>query len=536
MGDCLDEANTAIDKLKNAITGTEKMEQAVKKAEKDITEEIDTEFDKLEKALRDKKEELKCNVRRFAEDKRNKLGSQRTKFEHRRAEIERCKNEVTTVKTYSPVEIVTLKQIPQARLRSVLEEFNTFRLDLGENDKMPRSLDAQQLADDIGRFGVITSGCSPAHSTVSCHIPRAVKGKERRLVVRGYNEDGTCFKYGGEDVAAELILKPLETQLATRPTMQRITPVDNGDGTYTVSFTPEVTGEYHLTITIRNHPIKGCPFTLSVREPGDYATSPQQMLSNLGSHAVYSLAIHDNGDIYVTQPHYIRIVNPVDGSTRAQVGSTSSGSGERQFYNPYGIALQGDYMYIADSNNNRIQKIRATGNHEFISQFGKKGSGDGEFSNPRGICLDPEGRIFVSDCNNQRVQVFEADGTFAYKIPQDNSDKAKVTTPWGLTFDPIGNLHVVSHGTSTIKVFTPEGKFLEEYGQGKLSYPAGITIDEEGYVIVAEYSSKRVQIFRPDSHESIRTLTGFSLPQSVVSSKEGFIYVGDRDKRRIQKY
>ena len=534
MDECLDEAKRAIDKLKDAITRSKEMVRAVKTTETDVKEKIKAEFDKMEKALRDRKKELCDKVGEFAEQKIGELGSQRNKFEDRKAEIEEKKEEVATVRMYSHEEVVSLKHIPQARLRSVLEEFNTFRLDLGESDKMPVSLDAQQLADDIGRFGVITSGCSPDHSTVSCHIPRAVKGKERRLVVRGYNEDGTRFEYGGEDVAAELILKPLETQLATRPTMQRITPVDNGDGTYTVSFTPEVTGEYHLTITIRNHPIKGCPFTLSVREPRDYATSPQQSLSNLGSNNVYSLAIHDNGDIYVTQPHYIRIVNPVDESTRAQVGS--NGSGERQFSTPEAIALRGDYMFIADSNNNRVQKISATGNHEFISQFGKKGSGDGEFSYPRGICLNPEGRIFVSDHNNNRVQVFEADGTFAYKIPQDNSDKAKVTRPWGLAFDHIGNLHVVSHGTNTIKVFTPEGKFLEEYGQGKLSYPAGITIDEEGYVIVAEYNSNRVQIFRPDSHENIRTLTGFSYPQSVVSSKEGFIYVGDRNNNRIQKY
>ena len=537
MDGCLDEAKTAIDKLNDAITRSKEMVRAVKTTKTAVKEKIKAEFDKMEKALRDRKKELCDKVGEFAEQKIGELGRQRSKFEGRKAEIEEKKEEVATVRMYSHEEIVSLKHIPQARLRSVLEEFNTFRLDLGESEQMPRSLDSQQLVDDIGRFGVITSGCSPDHSTVSCHIPRAVKGKERRLVVRGYNEDGTRFEYGGEDVAAELILKPLETQqLATRPTMQRFTPVDNEDGTYTVSFTPEATGEYHLTITIRNHPIKGCPFIISVREPRDFATSPQQTQSNLGGHEVYSLAIHDNGDIYVTQPHYIRIVNPVDGSTRAQVGSTSTGSGQCQFYNPYGIALRGDYMFIADMSNNRIQKIRATGNHEFLSQFGKGGSGDGEFKDPRGICLDPEGRIFVSDYSNNRVQVLEPEGTFAYKIPQDNSDKAKVTGPWGLTFDPTGNLHVVSYGTNTIKVFTSEGKFLEEYGQGKLSGPAGITIDEEGYVFVAEYSSNRVQIFRPDSHESIRTLTGFSNPQSVVSSKEGFIYVGDKGNYRIQKH
>ena len=520
----------AIHALDNATSSSDKMIQQVQSRSKSVDCKIEQVFGQLKKSIETRKSELLAKSREICMAKVTALTLQRSEFLLLQQELKTYTEAAeTTLQTHTNEQLVALGRLFQTELKMLLDQFESTSFQLCESDAMPICLNPAALLESNAMFGVVSGGCSPAHSTASINILGAVKNRKREFRIVTRCENGQPFDLGGEDVKAELCLMG-----STDPPVRGET-TDNGDGMYSVTIIPQFTGEHKLSITIHNQPIKGSPFPISVREPRDYATSPQQSLSNLGSQAVYSLAIHDNGDIYITQNNYIRIVNPVDGSTRATLGS--SGSGERQFSTPEAIALRGDYMFIADMGNHRIQKIRATGNHEFISQFGKNGSGDEEFSSPRGICLDPEGRIFVSDHNNNRVQVFEADGTFAYKIPQDNSDKAKVTNPWGLTFDPIGHLHVVSHGTSTIKVFTPEGKFLEEYGQGKLSDPAGITIDEEGYVIVTERtSSGRVQIFRPDSHESIETLTGFSYPQSVVSSKEGFIYVGDRDKHRIQKY
>ena len=532
MKTLLDPAGEAMATLDDAMGNCGKMIQQVQSRSKAVDASINQVFDRLKEALEERRKKLLAKSKEVCTSKVTALTLQQEDLQHRQQEIKMYANAIKDgLQTFSDEEVVALGRLLPTELQNTLKRFQDTSLQLHESDAMPTSLEPAALLDSIAQFGVVSGGCSPAHSTASIYISRAIKGKERNFCVVTRYENGEPFDLGGVDVKAELCLMG-----STDPPVRGET-TDNGDGTYSVSITPQTTGEHQLMITIHNRPIKQSPFVISVREPRDYtatSSSPQQTLFNLGGHVVYSLAIHDNGDIYVTQNDYIRIVNPVDGSTRATLGS--SGSGERQFSTPEAIALRGDYMYIAESSNNRLQKIRATGNHEFISQFGKGGSGDGEFSYPRGICLDPEGRIFVSDYSNNRVQVFEADGTFACKIPQDNSDKAKVSGPWGLAFDHIGNLHVASYGTNTIKVFTPEGKFLEEYGQGKLSGPAGITIDEEGYVIVAEYGNNRVQIFRPDSHERIRTLTGFSNPQSVVSSKEGFIYVGDMGHAQIKKY
>ena len=307
--------------------------------------------------------------------------------------------------------------------------------------------------------------------------------------------------------------------------------VDNKDGMYSVSFTPQDIGEHKLSITICNKPIKGSPFVIYVRELRDYTTlqSPQQTMSNLDGNYVYALSFHENGNMYVTQNHYVRVLKP-DGSTVTTFGS--SGRGDGQFSNPYGVAVWGDSVYVCDNGNRRIQKFSTSGT--FVSKFGEKGSGEGQFRDPRGIYIDDEGNIFVAEHGNNRIQVFQADGTFIRII---QPSEGNLRNPWGIAHDSSGNLHVACNGSNTIKVFTRQGQFLEEYGQGQLTRPAGVAVDEEGYSFVVEYNStnSRLQIFNP-SHKLVKSLSGFYYPFDVNLSKEGFIFVCDYSNCRILKY
>ena len=69
---------------------------------------------------------------------------------------------------------------------------------------------------------------------------------------------------------------------------------------------------------------------------------------------------------------------------------------------------------MADLYNNRIQKFDANGT--FITKWGSYGSGDGEFSDPRGITVDSAGYLYVSDYWNNRIQKFDSSGTFITKF------------------------------------------------------------------------------------------------------------------------
>src|SRR5829696_8973941 len=83
----------------------------------------------------------------------------------------------------------------------------------------------------------------------------------------------------------------------------------------------------------------------------------------------------------------------------------NSTDGDGQLSNPQGVATdaQGN-VYVADRNNNRIQKFNASGG--FITKWGSAGSGDGQFISPLGVAIDSSGYVYVADSGNNRIQKF----------------------------------------------------------------------------------------------------------------------------------
>jgi DNA-binding beta-propeller fold protein YncE len=57
----------------------------------------------------------------------------------------------------------------------------------------------------------------------------------------------------------------------------------------------------------------------------------------------------------------------------------------------------------------RISKFDKTG--KFIKAWGSFGTGPGEFDQPHGLAFDSQGRLFVADRGNNRIQIFDQDGT-----------------------------------------------------------------------------------------------------------------------------
>ncbi|MDE1812259.1 MAG: 6-bladed beta-propeller [Thaumarchaeota archaeon] len=71
-----------------------------------------------------------------------------------------------------------------------------------------------------------------------------------------------------------------------------------------------------------------------------------------------------------------------------------------------GIALDSNnnYVYIVDNANDDILMFDTQG--DFITSWGSQGSGEGQFNNPTGIAVDKFGSVYVSDTGNNRVEKF----------------------------------------------------------------------------------------------------------------------------------
>ena len=72
----------------------------------------------------------------------------------------------------------------------------------------------------------------------------------------------------------------------------------------------------------------------------------------------------------------------------------SMGNANIHFGYPRGIATDdADYVYVADTENNRVQKFSSSG--KWFKRFGTPGSGDGQIMYPFGVDVDGMGNVYV---------------------------------------------------------------------------------------------------------------------------------------------
>lgn len=172
--------------------------------------------------------------------------------------------------------------------------------------------------------------------------------------------------------------------------------------------------------------------------------------------------------------------------------------------------------------------------------WGSSGSGEGQFSTPRGIAVGPEGRIYATDYGNNRVQVFEPDGTFVRQW-------GDVTGPWSIAISSSGLVYVAENNGYRIHVFEPDGTSVRTWGSngsgdGQFSVPKGVALAPDGRVWVADTGNNRIQIFEPDgtfvrSFGGAGTLNGqFNQPRGISFAPDGTVFVADASNNRIQVF
>lgn len=111
-----------------------------------------------------------------------------------------------------------------------------------------------------------------------------------------------------------------------------------------------------------------------------------------------------------------------DGKILMTLGKAGvAGNGPDTFNQPSDVVVapNGD-IFVADGHdtgtNMRIVKFTKDGT--FVKAWGKEGSGPGEFGCPHALAFDSRGRLFVADRANNRLQVFDQDGTFLEQLTQ----------------------------------------------------------------------------------------------------------------------
>jgi hypothetical protein len=135
----------------------------------------------------------------------------------------------------------------------------------------------------------------------------------------------------------------------------------------------------------------------------------------------HKLTLDDGGNLWMADNGGHQVFKMTrDGRVLLTLGKKGiAGSGNDEFDAPTEVAIapNGD-IFVADGHtgggtavgNARIVKFDKTG--KFIKAWGKKGMGLGEFDVPHTLAFDSRGRLFVGDRHNNRIQIFDQNGTF----------------------------------------------------------------------------------------------------------------------------
>ena len=124
-------------------------------------------------------------------------------------------------------------------------------------------------------------------------------------------------------------------------------------------------------------------------------------------------------------------------------------------------------------------------------------------NNPESAKFSSEGKMYVADLKNDRVQVFDADGKFLFKWGSTGKGDGQFKTPAGIAIDKADNIYVTEIGNNRVQVFDKTGKFLTKFGKkgsgsGEFGNLHGIYCDKEtGWIYVADTANNRIQVFKP---------------------------------------
>lgn len=216
------------------------------------------------------------------------------------------------------------------------------------------------------------------------------------------------------------------------------------------------------------------------------------------------------------------------------------GSGPGAFQEPMGVAIDpSGNFFVSERLNHRVQKFAPDGTP--VARWGEFGDRPGMFREPHDLAADDQ-FLYVADTWNNRVQVFDWNGMFVSEI----KGPPALQTPRGI-FARDGKVYVADSGHGVIQVFEPSGKHLLTMGQphdsepGHLIEPIDVVADATGRVFATNPGNNRIEIFDPGGLVTgafpIAGWEGTGMKESYLFIDDtDMIYLSDWQSNRVRRF
>jgi DNA-binding beta-propeller fold protein YncE len=215
------------------------------------------------------------------------------------------------------------------------------------------------------------------------------------------------------------------------------------------------------------------------------------MIGALGENLVtdpHGITTDDRGNVYVAdRDRHVVLIFDTGGRLDKELGARDRAAAETPFNHPTDVAVARDgTIFVADGyGNSRVHVFSRDGG--YIRSWGEHGRGPGQFRVPHGIAVDMDGRVYVADRENDRVQVFDGLGNVlsiwdGFRGPTD------------VCVDHLGRVFVTDH-VPTLTALSAGGEVLLRVRAYHDTH--GVCCDRDGRVFVASTAGRAVIAYRP---------------------------------------
>ncbi len=189
-----------------------------------------------------------------------------------------------------------------------------------------------------------------------------------------------------------------------------------------------------------------------------------------------------------------------------------------------------------------------------INELGVPGTNEGELAGPRNVAVTEDGRIFVADSGNARIQVFDADGTFITAWGSFGTEPGQFNEPWDLAVDE-QFVYVADTWNHRIQKFTHDGELMGVFGAsgsqadapdtnglGLFFGPRDVMLYGDDQLLVTDTGNHRIQVLdRNGNFISQVGSQGGSLgqmfePVGLTEGPNGDVFLADTWNGRVQQF